>query len=200
MRLLELFSGTGSVGNVAKRFGYEVVSLDLKGADINTNILNWDFKEYHTGYFDVVWASPPCTEYSVAKTVGERKIEEANEIVLMTLEIIEYLEPKHFIIENPQTGSLKNQWFMHGLPFVDVDYCKYGFPYRKRTRLWNNVSSWKPRNLCRKDCLSMDASGKRHIATAQRGPDKSQPNNKMKQCELYRVPEDLIYEIFKNLE
>ena len=200
MRLLELFSGTGSVGNVAKRFGYEVVSLDLKGADINTNILNWDFKEYHTGYFDVIWASPPCTEYSIAKTVGTRKIDEANEIVLMTLEIIEYLNPKHFIIENPQTGLLKQQWFMHGLPFVDVDYCKYGFPYRKRTRLWNNVSDWKPRDLCRKDCLSMGANGKSHIATAQRGPTKSQPNNRMKQSELYRVPENLIYEIFKNIE
>ena len=128
MRLLELFSGTGSVGNVAKRFGYEVVSLDLEGADINTNILNWDFTQYHNGYLDVVWASPPCTEYSVAKTVGERKIEEANDIVLITLEIFEYLEPKYFIIENPQTGLLKQQWFMHGLPFVDVDYCKYGFP------------------------------------------------------------------------
>ena len=199
MRLLELFSGTGSVGNVAKRFGYEVVSLDLKGADINTNILNWDFKEYHTGYFDVIWASPPCTEYSVAKTVGERKIDEANDIVLMTLEIIEFLNPKHFIIENPQSGLLKHQWFMYGLPFVDVDYCKYGFPYRKRTRLWNNVSGWKPRELCHKDCTSMNANMKTHIATAQRGPTKSQPNNRMKQSELYRVPESLIYEIFKNI-
>ena len=28
MRLLELFSGTGSVGNVAVNMGYEVVSID----------------------------------------------------------------------------------------------------------------------------------------------------------------------------
>ena len=147
----------------------------------------------------MIWASPPCTEYGVATTVGTRKIDEANEIVLMTLEIIEYLNPKHFIIENPQTGSLKNQRFMHGLAFVDADYCKYGFPYRKRTRLWNNVSDWKPRDLCRKDCLSMSVSGKRHIATAQRGPTKSQPKNRMKQSELYRVPENLIYKIFKNI-
>ena len=86
MRILELFSGTGSVGDVAKRSGYEVVSLDLKGADIHTNILNWGFTEYHTRCSDILWASPPCTEYSVAKTVGERKIEEASEIVLMILE------------------------------------------------------------------------------------------------------------------
>ena len=25
-------------------------------------------------------------------------------------------------------------------------------PYRKRTRLWNNVFQWKPKQLCEKDC------------------------------------------------
>ena len=44
MKLLELFSGTGSVGRVAKRLGWEVISLDLKNADIATDILNWDFQ------------------------------------------------------------------------------------------------------------------------------------------------------------
>ena len=42
MKLLELFSGTKSVGKVAEQLGYEVVSLDLQDADINCNILAWD--------------------------------------------------------------------------------------------------------------------------------------------------------------
>ena len=46
MRLLELFSGTKSVGKVAEQLGYEVTSLDLKHADINTDILNWDYTTY----------------------------------------------------------------------------------------------------------------------------------------------------------
>jgi len=46
MKLLELFSGTGSVGRIARRLGWDVVSLDLKNADISTDILNWDFKTY----------------------------------------------------------------------------------------------------------------------------------------------------------
>tara|TARA_R110000803_G_scaffold172869_1_gene235652 strand:- start:439 stop:654 length:216 start_codon:yes stop_codon:yes gene_type:complete len=47
MRILELFSGTHSVGKVAKELGYEVLSLDMDGnADINIDILNWDYKQY----------------------------------------------------------------------------------------------------------------------------------------------------------
>ena len=38
MNLLEMFSGTGSVGTVAKAMGFNVISLDLKNADINTDI------------------------------------------------------------------------------------------------------------------------------------------------------------------
>ena len=122
MKLLELFSGSGSVGKVAKEFGYDVVSLDLKNADINCNKLEWDYKQYDTGYFDFTWASPPCTEYSIAKTTGVRKIYEANAIVLKTIEIIRYFEPNVFFIENAQTGFLKQQPFMSEFRYEDVDY------------------------------------------------------------------------------
>ena len=55
MKILELFAGTGSVGKVFKEWGWEVVSLDRDTeADIKTDIMDWDYRTYEPGYFDVV--------------------------------------------------------------------------------------------------------------------------------------------------
>ena len=138
MKLLDLFAGTCSSGNVGKEMGWDVISLDRDmEADIKCDIMDWDYKVYPNNYFDVIWASPPCIEYSIAKATAPRDIEGANKIVQRTLDILEYFEAKYWIIENPQTGYLKDQIMMWGLPFKDIDYCKYGMPYRKRTRIWN---------------------------------------------------------------
>ena len=131
MRLLELFAGTGSVGKVAKSLGWDVTILDLDfrtKPDIVADIMHWDYKAYAPGQFDMIWASPPCTEYSTAKTVGERDLNKADSIVKHLLHILHYLQPKFYIIENPQTGMLKDRPFMTDLPYRDIDYCKYGMP------------------------------------------------------------------------
>lgn len=202
MKLLELFSGTGSVGTVAKDLGFDVVSLDLKNADINCDILHWNYQQYPVKHFDVIWASPPCTEYSKAKTTGIRKIDEANQIVLKTIEIIRYFEPAYFFIENPQTGLLKKQEFMNQFHYVDVDYCKYGFKYRKRTRVWNNLLHFVPRDLCKGDC-GFVIDGK-HIETAQRLPSgckNTWGENFVKhtQNDLYKIPTILICDILTSV-
>ena len=200
MKLLDLFAGTGSIGNVGKEMGWDVISLDRDmAADIKCDIMDWDYTVYPNKYFDVIWASPPCTEYSIAKTTAPRDIEGANKIVQRTLDILEYFEAKYWIIENPQTGYLKDQIMMWGLPFKDIDYCKYGMPYRKRTRIWNNVFRWEPKPLCKRDCLAMDENKKKHKMIAQRGATPAYPHTKFKQSELYTVPRELIKEIFENI-
>jgi len=200
---LDLFSGTGSVGEVAKELGYTVIGVDRDmEAEIQIDIMDWDYTVFPTGFFDVIWCSPPCTEYSRAKTTAPRDIEGANAVVQRTLDILEYFCPKYWILENPQTGLLKDQLMMWGLPFKDLDYCKYGMPYRKRTRIWNNVFRWEPRPLCKRDCNSMNESRTRHKEEAQRfgsTPERRTTQRRFQQGQLYRVPSELIREILINI-
>ena len=52
MRLLELFSGTGSIGRAFEALGWEVTSLDLEGEPtIRCDILDWDHTAFVSGHF-----------------------------------------------------------------------------------------------------------------------------------------------------
>ena len=157
LRVLELFSGTGSVGKVCKQKGWEVVSVDLdERADITVDIMEWDYKSVGLEMrFDVVWASPPCTMYSKFQCVHDpdntRDLGPSNELVQKTIEIITFFKPRYWFIENPQTGVLKDQTFMQTLPYHDVDYCMYGYVTRKRTRIWTNYTEFVGK-LCDETC------------------------------------------------
>ncbi len=136
MHVLELFAGTGSVGNVCRRMGCDLTSLNRDmPADIRTDILDWNYASLPPNSFDVIWASPLCTEYSVANAVGVRKLDEANANVKRTIDIIHYFNPSYWTMGDRQTGLLKHQPLLVDLPYNDLDFCKYGMPYRKRTRL-----------------------------------------------------------------
>ena len=46
MNVLELFSGTGSIGKICKELDWNCLSLDRDlPADINIDILEWDYKQ-----------------------------------------------------------------------------------------------------------------------------------------------------------
>ncbi len=165
LKVLELFAGSRSVGKVADKLGFEVFSSDInsfEGIDYACNILHFD---YDTLPFkpDIIWASPPCTTYSVAAISHHRPhggplsdaAIEGDEIVKKTLEIINTLKPKYWFIENPR-GMLRKQKFMTGLPRTTVWYCRYGDSRAKPTDIWTNhlrsllnPNGWQPRPECK---------------------------------------------------
>ena len=190
-RLLELFAGTGSVGKAFKDLGWEVVSVDNCNKFPPTHlcdILKWDYAAaYPPGHFDVVHASPPCTQYSSARTVGPpRDLEGADRLVQRALEIIEYFAPRYWWLENPATGLLKTRPCVQhlGKPY-EAHYCMYGAPYKKPTHLWSNCPHFRPR-VCNKRCWWF-RDGK-HLGSAQRGPNKGDMFRSFDLGTLYKMP------------
>ena len=164
------------------------VSITVYSFDVN-----FVHSRNYQRHFDIIWASPDCTQYSIARTTAKtpRNFERADALVSACVEIIKYLQPRCFFIENPDSGLLKHRCCINYLPYVRVDYCMYGKPYRKRTRIWTNMGdTWRPK-LCDRQHL---VSG-RHEAAAQRGRTERYCH-KFSRDQLHRLPEALCQEIF----
>ena len=110
-RLLELFSGTGSIGRAFAAQSWEVISVDLdprSNATYQCDVAQWDCS--CVGDVDAIWASLPCTNYSRARSRGgERDLETSDALVRKTLEIAAVLGDVPLFIENPFTGDLEKK-------------------------------------------------------------------------------------------
>ena len=194
--LLELFSGTGSVGRAFRALGWEVFSVDIDAAAKPTlvaNVLDLQLDALPPRV-DCIWASPPCTHYSRARTKAKtpRDLEGSDALVRKVLNIIDHYGAPDWFMENPESGLLKSREVVARLPMRVVDYCKYGKPYRKRTAIWTNAG-WAPQQpLCKHDCSA--SSGSRHNSSAQQGP-ASNTDVRYSRNELYSIPPALCDEI-----
>ena len=155
-RLLELFSGTGPIGNIFRSRGWEVISIDSDPKMRPTLVVDIGSFEYRMlgGSFDAVWCSPPCTQYSIARSNAkkERDLDGSDQLVRRCRDIIPYVQPMAWFIENPHSGLLKGRDVVSYLPSVIVDYCMYGWPYRKRTIIFTNCTGQRWTVLCHHDC------------------------------------------------
>ena len=199
-RMLDLFSGTGSIAKAFRARGYQVITLDNLpkfGADICMDILAWDYlRAFPRRYFKVIAASPPCTEYSVAMTCRPRELDKADELVGRAMDIIHHYMPEKWFLENPRTGHLKGREVLRGLEYVDVDYCQFcEWGYKKPTRIWGSayLAKLKPRLCDNRACINMyqrpnGGWGHRRVLGATPPPGVS----RVPLEEQYRIPEGVI--------
>ena len=170
--LLELYSGTGSVGKAFQELGWTVFSVDIArkaNPSLVLDILRLT-PEMLPCAPDFIWASPPCTQYSKARTSTKtpRDLEGADALVRKVLELVDFFKGVPFMMENPQSGLLKTRDVVRGIPMRVLDYCMYGTEYQKRTSIWTNTT-WEPsKTLCRYTCLASEG-GRKHPLRAQVG-------------------------------
>ena len=203
MRLLELFSGTKSVSKVARELGWQTLSLDIcprHSPDLCMDILLFDETRYPKDYFDMIWASPDCRAYSVARTNAKIPQDEAmaasDKLVAKTLQIVSHFGCA-YCIENPATSRLWNRDVAVGLQCVTGSYCCHDYKYRKNTNFASNFLGKLP--LCPGPGLCPAMVGRRHIEHAQRGSGGVMPRDHTTD-ELHTIPEGLVREIFRQLQ
>lgn len=202
--ILELFKGTGSVGKVAEKRGYNVISVDIEEKfkpDIHSDILILDYKALPTP--DFIWASSPCNTFSWMLCTGKTPARDCNtykaitdvgrlgdKILNKTLEIIKYFEGKNrnlkWCIENPR-GMMRLQPQMKKFDRATTSYCMYGDKRNKPTDFFNNFNlQLKP--LCVPSAPHARIDGK---------PVQHVLHKNISLCERYRIPPKLISVIFE---
>ena len=217
MKVLELFAGSRSIGKEAHKLGFEVFSSDLNKfdkIDYAVDILEFDINKIPFKP-DMIWASPPCTTYSIAaiyhhrphnKPLSEFALKSDN-MIKKTLDIIKKLKPKFWFIENPR-GMLRKQSFMKGLPRTTVWYCTYGDNRAKPTDIWSNnifnifnVNGWQPRAECfngNKNCHH-DKQPRGYKAKKESGALGKGTQGMKNNYERSKIPKQLCIEILKSI-
>lgn len=162
MIIYDFFSGTGSATQAFKDAGHKVIKIEIDESFSahERDVLKITAADLLAKYGqpDFIWASPPCTSFSVAsigyhwnkdKTPKTQAALDSLELVAYTLNLINELNPTYgWIMENPR-GMLRKQVIVQSLEHRQITYCSYGDSRMKPTDLWGTVKNWEARTPCK---------------------------------------------------
>lgn len=199
MNVLDLFAGQKSMKAPAEDLGMNYFSVELLPElepDLVANVADLSSKDIPFKP-DIIWASPPCTKFSVASyihywnrdhTPKKPEAQEALDLVIHTLDLIDELEPQFWFMENP---TAKLRMLIPGDRYLlrrEISYCRYNDPRRnmKPTDIWTNSMFWIPRPKCRPGHPDHNRAPRQGSNTGTQALSAE---------EAGKVPYDLLYEI-----
>jgi hypothetical protein len=206
MIIFDFFAGTGSATKAFEDRGHTVIKAELleryEANERDVLSLNAEDLIAKYGHPDFIWASPPCTTFSVAScpiywhyvdgvlTPKDDRVYHGIAMVKKAIKLINEIKPKlGWIIENPR-GMLRKMDFMQELPRRTITYCQYGDFRMKPTDLWGIVPGWESRPMCK--------AGSPCHENSPRGTNTG--NQRLSKTARSMIPYELGNEICKQLE
>lgn len=173
MIIYDFFAGTGSATKAFEDRGHKVIKVELdesfEADERDILKLTADDLIAKYGRPDFIWASPPCQKFSVASLwkywakspngpiPKHPSVYEAIDLIKHTLKLIEELNPKAWVLENPR-GMLRKQNFMNDYPRRTITYCQYGDVRMKPTDIWGVIEGWESRPMCKPKATCHESS------------------------------------------
>lgn len=211
-KVLDLFSGTGSVSKALERYNHiECISVDLFTVDghkptFQEDILTWKYWEhFKPGEIHAIFGGCPCDTFSKINNMlktprPKEQIDHGIAMVKKTIEIIKYLKPKYYFIENPRYGSMHKLPCMRGRKRVHCNYCMYGFDYPKPTTIFTNHPDLKLK-VCNGRCSQYVIDNKKHYGgTLTYIQDNKSLGKARPKSERSCYPPTLIHDIFEQTD
>lgn len=163
--ILSLFDYSGEWSRPYRENGYEVIQVDIKhGHDIMT------FDYHSLPPIHGILAAPPCTDFAVsgnrwwAQKDKDGHTADSIRLVARTLEIIDFLRPEWWVLENP-VGRIGKFFPRLGKAFW-FQPCDYGDAYTKRTGLYGDFVPPYPLFLGRHMAVTPDVPPREHFCGA----------------------------------
>jgi len=134
--MVDLFSGLGGASQAMKEKGWEVIRVDIN-PECDPDLV-MDVREF-LGYWklhdgrspDLLWASPPCDEFSRAEKPWyeeDRPSRESIELVKVVFDIVREVKPRFWILENVRGAQ---RWLGKAPYHVGAFYLWGWFPFYK---------------------------------------------------------------------
>lgn len=158
LKILELFSGMECISNEFRKRGHECFTVDYdkrfpSSLHIDVRNLTSEMVMELFGKPDIIFLGTDCTTYSVAAIGKHRqkekdgnlapkteKAKSADDLNVYCKKLIDELQPKIYIFENP-VGGFRKMFFVKDIPYMNTTtYCQYGFTYRKATDFFSNIN------------------------------------------------------------
>lgn len=163
MRAIDLYAGIGGWSLGLRLAGVEVVTsyewwqpaLDTHNGNHGGKLGPIDIRKIELKDLpknvDLVVGSPPCTEFSYANRGGSGDITEGLKDLVKFLEVVDYLKPKYWALENvPRVADVLRSGFIDpkhalyrfhhlGARVEVVDFSDYGAPQSRKRCIAGNI-------------------------------------------------------------